>query len=137
MEPLHTLEDLVPVDVAGLGQGDGGVGTVVDHLAGQLVGAVLQEVDAHAAGATLDLAHVHAEAAQLLDTLVANGVVGQHGAVLGVHAVVGQGHGHVGLAAAEGGLHHIALEKSLMAGGPQAQHDLAKSQDFHGMYLSS
>src|SRR5699024_1065520 len=83
VEPLHTLEDLVPVDVAGLGQGDGGVGTVIDHLAGQLVGAVLQEVDAHAAGATLDLAHVHAEAAQLLDTLVANGVVGQHGAVLG------------------------------------------------------
>ena len=135
MEPVHALEGLVPVDVAGLGQGDGGILTVIDHLAGAGVGAGLQIVDAHAAlvGAD-DAAGIHAELAQLLDALIGDGVLGQDGEVSHVLAVVSQGNGHVGLAAAEGGLQHGALEEALQSGGLESQHDFAESKKFHDVF---
>ena len=50
-----------------------------------------------------------------------------------VHTIICQGDGHVRLATAKGGLHHVALEKALMARRAQAQHDLANGQNAHGM----
>ena len=126
MEPVHTLKGLVPVDIAGLGQGHGGVFAVIDHLGGTGVGAGLQVVDAHAAGAADDAGGIHAELAQLLDALVGDHVFGQHGEEGHILLVIGQGDGHVGLAAAEGGLQHLALEEALQAGRFQTQHDLTE-----------
>ena len=132
VEPIHTFKGLVPVDIAGLCLGDGGVLTVVDNLAGAGVGAGLQEVDAHAAlvGAD-DAAGIHAELAQVLDALVGYGVLGQHGEEGYILAVVSQGDGHVGLAAAEGGLQHGTLEKALQAGGLESEHYFTKGKKLH------
>ena len=53
MEPIDALEHLVPVNVTGFGQRNGRISAVIDHLARQLIGAVLQEVNAHPARTTL------------------------------------------------------------------------------------
>ena len=135
MEPLHAVERLVPVDIAGLGQRDGGIGTVVDDLARALVRAALEIVDAHAAFARDDALGIHIEAAQLRLAGVRDGVIGQDRQERRVLAVVGKGDGHVGLAAAEGGLEHRGLEEALLSGRLQAQHDLTESQKFHRSFL--
>ena len=135
VEPLHALKGLVPVDIAGLGQRDGGIGTVVDDLARTLVRAALEIVDAHAALARDDALGIHVETAQLRLAGIRDGVIGQDRQERRVLAVVGKGDGHVGLAAAEGGLEHRGLEEALLSGRLQAQHDLTESQKFHRSFL--
>ncbi|MPM13514.1 hypothetical protein SDC9_59871 [bioreactor metagenome] len=135
VKPAHTVKRPVPVDVAGLRQGNGGRGAVIHHLGGKLIRAALQIIDAHAAGAALDAPGIHAEAAQLRRAGVADGAFGQNRQKGGVHAEVGKGHGHVCLAAAEGGLQRRGLEKPFLSGGLQAQHNFTKCQKFHKCYL--
>ncbi len=48
---------------------------------------------------------------------LSDGVGGQLGDEGGVHAVVGQRHGYIGLAAAEGGLQLIVLKEAVVAVG--------------------
>ena len=114
MEPLHAVERLVPVDIAGLGQRDGGIGTVVDDLARALVRAALKIVNTHTALAGDDALGIHIEAAQLCLAGVRDGVIGQDRQERRVLTVVGKGNGHVGLAAAEGRFEHRGLEEALL-----------------------
>ena len=135
VEPLHAVERLVPVDIAGLGQRDGGIGTVVDDLARALVRAALKIVNTHTALAGDDALGIHIEAAQLRLAGVRNGIVGQNGQERRVLTVVGKGDGNVRLAAAEGRFEHRGLEEALLSGRLQAQHDLTESQKFHRSFL--
>ena len=130
VEPVHALEDLVPVKVAGLGLLDGGVGTVVDAHTAPLGGALLIEVDAHTVAAPDDHGGVHAVAAQGVHRRLADGVGGQLGDVGGVQAVVGQGDGYIGLTAAEGELQVIGLDEALVVVGLEPDHQLAEGNDF-------
>ena len=131
VEPVHALEDLVPVEVGELGLLNGGVGPVIDAHAAPLGGALLVEVDAHTVAAPDDHGGVHAVAAQGVHRRLADGVGGQLGDVGGVQAVVGQGDGHVGLAAAEGELQVVGLDKALIVVGLEPDHQLAEGNDFH------
>ena len=54
----------------------------------------------------------------------------QLGHVGAVKPKIGQGHCHVGFAAAKGGLHLIVLEKAVIAIRSQPQHDLTKGNNF-------
>ena len=72
---------------------------------------------------------VHPQATQGVHRPLPDGVGGQLGDKGGVHAVVGQGHGHVGLPAAEGGLELIVLEKAVVPVGRQPQHNLTEGND--------
>ena len=135
VEPLHALERLVPVDIAGLGQRDGRPRAVVDDLARTLVRAALEIVDTHTALARDDALGIHVETAQLRLAGVRDGVIGQDRQERRVLAVVGKGDGHVGLTAAEGRFEHRRLEEALLSGRLQAQHDLTESQKFHRSFL--
>ena len=67
-------------------------------------------------------AGVHAVAAQGVDSGLADGVGGQLGHKGRVQAVVCQGDGHVGLAAAEGELQMVGLHKALVVIGLEPDH---------------
>ena len=131
VEPIHTLEDGIPVKIGGGGFLDGAVGTVIDADGTTLRSALLVVVDADAVAAADDLAGVHTVAAQAVDSGLADGMGRQLGHVDGVNAVVGQGHRDVGFAAAEGELQVIGLDKALVVVGLQTDHQFAKSNDFH------
>ena len=105
------LEDGVPVELGGVGLLNGGVGPVVDADTAALGRALFQEVDAHPVAAADDLAGVHTEVAEGVHRRLTDGVLGQLGDVSRFQAEIGQGDGHVGLAAAEGGLHLVILEE--------------------------
>ncbi len=113
MKPLDPFKGPVPVNVAGAGQRDGGIRTVIDDLAGALVGAGLQEINAEAAlVAADDTAYIHAEFAQITDAFIRNDVFRQDGQIGHILAVVCQGYGDIRLTPAEGCLQHLALEKT-------------------------
>ena len=105
------------------------MGAVVDAHGAALGSTLLVEVDTHAVAAPGDQGGVHAVAAQRVNGRLADGVGGQLGDVGNVHPVVGQGHGHVGLAAAEGELYMVALNKALVVVGLKTEHQLAESYD--------
>ena len=113
VEPVDPLKCPVPVDVAGAGQRDGGIRTVIDDLAGALVGAGLQEINAETAlVAADDTAYIHAEFAQITDAFIRNDVFRQDGQIGHILSVVCQGYGDIRLTPAEGCLQHLALEKT-------------------------
>ncbi len=60
---------------------------------------------------------------------------GQLGNEGSVNAVVGQRNSNVGLAAAEGELQVVGLNKALVVERLQTDHQFAKSNDFHGELL--
>ena len=130
MEPAGAFERLVPIDVARLGQRDGAVGAVVDHLGGALIGAGFQIVNAHAALAADDPGGVHAEAPQFADRGIGDGIgVGQHGDVGGRQAELRHRHRDIRLAASERGDELRALQEALEARRREAEHDLTESDD--------
>ena len=129
VEPVGTLEDLVPVEVGSGGQSDGGTGAVIDDLGSTLRSALLHEIDAQTGTAADDHAGVNAKAAQLVDGALTNLVSGNLGDESSVHAVVGQRHSHVGLAAGIGGLELVGLHETQIALGIQAHHDFAKGNN--------
>ena len=130
MEPVYALEDVVPVKVSRGSFLNGGVCTVIDADAAALRSALLVEVDAHAVAAAGDLAGVNAVAAQAVHSRLADGMGGQFGDVGHVDAVVGQRHSHVGLAAAEGELQMVGLNKTLVVIGLQTNHQFAEGDNF-------
>ena len=65
VQPVGAVEQSRPVVRVGRGLREGGVGPVVEHLAGPLHGAGLEEVQAHPAAAGAHAARVHAVPAQL------------------------------------------------------------------------
>ena len=136
VEPVHTLEDGVPVEVGGSRLLDGGVGPVVDAHAAALGRAFLVEVDAHPVSAADDHGRVHAVPPQGVHRRLADGVGGQLGHKGRVQAVVGQRHGHVGLAAAEGKFQVVGLDKPLVIVGLEPDHQLAEGDYFrHFIFL--
>ena len=130
VEPVHALENLVPVEVGGGGLLDGGVGPIVDAHAAPLGRALLVEVDAHPVAAPDDHAGVHPVPPQGVHRRLPDGVGGELGDVGRVQAVVGQGDRHVGLAAAEGEFQAIRLDEPLIIVGLEPDHQLAEGDDF-------
>ena len=130
VEPVHALEDSVPVEVGGGGLLEGGVGPVVDAHAAPLGGALLVEVDAHPVAAPDDHGGVYPVPPQGVHRRLPDGVGGELGDVGRVQAVVGQGHRHVGLAAAEGEFQVIRLDEPLIIVGLEPDHQLAEGDDF-------
>ena len=55
----------------------------------------------------------------------------------GIHAVVGQRNGHIGFAAAEGEVHMVALDETLVVIRLQAEHQLAEGNDLCHYFLAS
>ena len=135
VEPIDTLEDLVPIEVGGLSQLDGAVGTVVDADGTALRGALLVVVDANAIAAAGDHAGVNTVTAQAVDGCLTDGVCGELGDESSVQTVVGQRNSNVGLAAAEAELQAVSLNETLIVERLQTDHQFAKSNDFHGELL--
>src|SRR5699024_10152384 len=97
--------------------------------------ALLVVVNANTVTATGDQAGVNAVAAQAVNGALANGVSGQLGDESGVQAVVGQGNRYVGLAAAEGELQGVGLNKTLVVEGLQTDHQFAEGNNSHDTKL--
>ncbi len=135
VEPVHALEDGIPVEVGGGGQLNGGVGAVIDADRATLRSALLVEVDADTVTAAGDLAGVNAVAAQAVHSGLTDGMSGQLGNEGCIDAVVGQRNSNVGLAAAEAELQVVGLNKALIVERLQTDHQFAKSNDFHGELL--
>ena len=113
------------------------MGPIVDADGAALGSALLIEVDAHAVAAPGDQRSVHAVAAQGVDSGLADGMGGKLGDEGSIHAVIGQGHSHVGLAAAEGELHMVALDKPLVVVGLETEHQLAEGNNSSHCFFSS
>lgn len=77
-----------------------------------------------------DVGDVHAKGAQRVHRGVADGVGGNGGDVVGVHAVVGQRNGHVGLRAAVHCVKAVRLLEALIPLRGQAEHDFTEGYDF-------
>lgn len=76
VEPLGSFHDGIEVELAGVGLGDGRVGTVVDDLAGTHGGAGLGIVQSYAVAATHDITCVNTIATQGIDGNLSNFVGG-------------------------------------------------------------
>ena len=68
---------------------------------------------------------------------MADGVVRELGDEGGIQTVVGQGDGHVGLAAAEGEFQVIRLDKTLIVVGLEPDHQFAEGDYFCHYFLAS
>src|SRR5262249_44952432 len=101
VEPPGALERLVPIDLAGLGDRNRGIGAVVDHLRGALVRPGLQIIDAQTSLSAYDPRGIDSEAAQFGDSRIGYRIFGKHGDVGGRLAELRQRDGDVGLAASE------------------------------------
>ena len=130
VEPVGTLEHFAPVDHAGLDLGDGGVRTVVDDLGTAGDGARFEVIDADAVAAVDDAVGVHAEAAELGGAHRRDVILGETGHEVGIHAVVGEGNGDIGFAAAESCLEGMGLAETLVPGSGEPEHDFAESDYF-------
>ena len=103
------LEDRLPVELVGLGEGDGGPVAVVDHGRGTLGRACLHEVDAQAAGPADDVVGLDLHRAQGADGGIAERVRRQGRDVARPQPVVGHRYGHVGLTTGERRLQRAGL----------------------------
>ncbi len=137
MEPLGAVEDLVPVEILPGSQLNGGIGTVINADAATLRGTLLVVVDAHTVAAPDDQGGVHAVAAQRVHGSLADGMGGQLGYKGDIHAIVGQGNGHIGFAAAEGEFHAGCLNKALIVKGLQTNHQFTKGYNLCHYFLAS
>ena len=134
VEPVHALEDLIPIKVGGLSQLDGAVGTVVDADGTTLRSTLLVVVDANAIAAAGDHAGVNAVTAQAVDSGLTDCVCGELSDESCVQTVVGQRNSNVCLAAAEGELQAVSLNETLVVERLQTDHQFAKSNDFHWLF---
>ena len=134
VEPVHALEDLIPIKVGGLSQLDGTVGTVVDADGTTLRSTLLVVVDANAIAAAGDHAGVNAVTAQAVDSGLTDCVCGELRDESCVQTVVGQRNSNVCLAAAEGELQAVSLNETLVVERLQTDHQFAKSNDFHWLF---
>ena len=127
MEPARAFERARPVHFARLDLGDGRVGAVVGDLGGALAGAGFEKVNADAVARADDVPGADAQAAQFVDGALAHVVLGQASDKFSVQAVVGQGNGDIGLAAAEGEFEGVGLTEPEEARRGQAHHDFTES----------
>ena len=134
VEPVHALEDLIPIKVGGLSQLDGTVGTVVDADGTTLRSTLLVVVDANAIAAAGDHAGVNAVTAQAVDSGLTDCVCGELSDESCVQTVVGQRNSNVCLAAAEAELQAVSLNETLVVERLQTDHQFAKSNDFHWLF---
>ncbi len=128
MEPVHTFQRLIPVDIAGFREADRGPVTVINDLAGALVRAGFKVVNTDPAliGAD-DAAHIDTETAQVTDAFISNRVLRQDRQERGILIIIGKRNSHIGFTAAEGRFEHRALEEAFQSGGLQTQHNFAES----------
>lgn len=130
VEPACAIEGLLPIDVAGFGEGDGAVFAIVDDLGGPLVGAWFDEIDAEPAFSSNDRRGVDTEPAKFTNERIGDGVGGgKDGDVARGIAKTGEGDGDIRLSSTEGGEELRGLQKSLKARGCEAQHDFAEGND--------
>ena len=131
MKPAGTGKGLVPVDAAGQGFGDRAVRPVIYDLAGPLVGAGFQKIDADTARAEHNAACIYAKAAQFAQAGLCQVVFGQNSHKGGIQAVVRQADGYIGFTAAESRFQDRGLHQAVMAGRFQAQHDLSEGNSLY------
>ena len=134
VEPIHALENLIPIKVGGLSQLDGTVGTVVDADGTTLRSTLLVVVDANAIASAGDHAGVNAVTAQAVDSGLTDCVCGELSDESCVQTVVGQRNSNVCLAAAEAELQAVSLNETLVVERLQTNHQFAKSNDFHWLF---
>ena len=130
VEPVGAGEHLAPVHHAGLDLGDGGVRAVVNDLAAAGHGPGLEIVDAHAVAAVHHAVEVHPQTAEFGQTHIGDIVLGHARHEMRIDAVVGQRHGHIGLAAAEGGVELPGLREAQIPRRGKAKHHFAESHNF-------
>ena len=130
MEPVGAFQHLAPVHHARLDLGDGRIGPVIDHFAAACHGTGLQIVDTDTVAAIHHAVEVHPQPAELGQTHVGNIVLGHARDEMRVHTVIGQGNGHVGLTAAEGGVELARLGETQETRGRKAKHHFAESNNF-------
>ena len=130
MKPRRAFKNLVPVKVFFCGGGNGRTGPVIDDLGRTLAGAFFQIVDAYTVAAPDDIRGIHAVFAEGIDSSLSDFMFRKFGNEFRVKAVIGQGNGHIGLAAAEGGAVFVHLYETVIAGRGQTQHNLSKGNNF-------
>ena len=135
VEPVYVGEYIVPVKIGHLRTCHRGSGTVVNDLAGTLVGTGLQIVDAKTSFFPDDPVGAHAETAQFRKALFTQCMFRKDGDIFHRHMEIRQGYGHIGFASAKCRFKHRALHKSFIVSCFQAEHDLAHCQYFHGCLL--
>ena len=136
MEPFGSLKDGIPVKFLRLGLLDGGVGPVVDAHGTPLGSTLFIEVNAHPVAAAEDFGGIHTVAPQRVHRRLTNGVGRKLGDVGRIQPKICQGHRHVGLAAAEGEFHMVALDEPLIVVGLKPEHQLTEGNDFCHRLLS-
>ena len=113
------------------------MGPVVDHLGGPHGGAALQIIDAQPLSAPGDMLRAHIVLAQGSHRALADLIVGDRRDELRVVAIIGQGHCHIGLAAAIVDVELVCLDELLKIGGGQPQHDLTNRNHFSHVCILS
>ena len=117
VEPVRTVKNRVPVKIRGNGFLDCGMRTVIDTYGTALRRALFQIIDTDTVAAADDLRGIYAEIAQRVDCRLTDGMFRKLGHINGIHAVVCKGNRDIGFAAAEGCLHLVILEKTIIAVG--------------------
>ena len=120
----------MPVHHPGPDLSDRGIRTVIDDLAATRHGTGLQKINADTLAAPDDAGGIDAQAAELRDAHLGTVVLGKTGHESGIDAVVGQGHGDIGLAAAEGDVKLPGLTETQVAGSGKAKHHFAEGNYF-------
>ena len=100
-----------------MGQGNGGSGAVVNHLAASLAGPFFQKVDAQTGTAPYDMLGANPVLAQGIDSTLAQIVGGQLGDKGCLLTIVDQGYSYVGLAPGVACLKDSACGKTQISGG--------------------
>ena len=137
VEPVGTFKNPVPVEIGGSSLLNGRMGTVVNAHAAPLGSALLIVVNADPVAAPNDQGGVHTVAAQRIDRGLTDCMGRKLGHIGRIYAVVCQRHGNVRLAAAEGKLHMVALNKTLVVIGLKPQHQLTESNNSAHFALAS
>ncbi len=130
VEPVGALKDGVKVKIRLGGRRDGGMGPVIYHLGGPHGRTALQEVNAQSLAALCDMLCGHIIFSQSSHSALADLVVGHCSDKFRVMSIIGQGHGHIGLAAAIAYIKLVCLYKLLVVRSGQPQHDLTHSNHF-------
>ena len=126
VEPIGTVKDRVPIEVGGLCLRNRGMRAVVDTNGTSLGRALFEKINAHAVAAADDFGGVNAEVAEGVDRSLTDSVLGELGHVCTLDAEIGKRNGNVCLAAAEGSLHLVVLEETVVSVGCKAKHNFAE-----------
>jgi len=129
VKPFRTGQDFVPLELPRPRLGNGAVRTIVDDLSRPLACALFEKINTDAITRTDDGGGIDPEAAQFVDGALREIIGRQARDVASVGAELREHHRHIGLCAAEGDFKVGRLREAQVAGGCEAKHDLAKSDD--------